>query len=358
MIYNKRDLYIKQKQLYGINKHLLFPLAGVLINVLLLATIMSIKFEFSLKGFAAIPLPDLILTGILTISFLYISDFVINTFDLRFRIKPNSVIRYILEILCVLLLGMVMIQAMVALYLNFTVDPADRNADFMASVTRSKIILINFLLVMYAFLRGFHFFAFLKRKEIEVIKWQKDISQSTFEALKNQLNPHFLFNSFSILISLIHKDASLADEFIGKLSKAYRYLLDQRDKETIPLFTELEFLKNFEFILSHRFQNKISIRYPNSVSNNSSVIPYTIILIIEHLIATHRMSRQKPLLIDLTIEKERLNITHSYSPKTNQKVNEQLLILQERYEQISGKKIVISKTGDRQFISIPLLPTS
>ncbi|HYK77091.1 MAG TPA: histidine kinase [Daejeonella sp.] len=349
------SLHTKQ---YGVNKHVLFILTGLGFNALLIFIVLSIKAEVTFENLLGITYADIILSSVLSVSFLYLCDFAINRFNHWFSHRPNSALRYMLEMISVLLVGFCLIHFFTSLYISVFVPGVGETQEFIDDVNRSKMILLDFLLIIYACMRGFHFFSFLKDKELEKIQWQKDISHSNFEALKNQLNPHFLFNSFSVLISLIHADPYKAEDFIGKLSKAYRYLLEQRDKEIIPLFTELEFLKNFEFILAQRFANKIKIQFPEFSQETAGVIPYTIILIVEHLIASNKMSAARPLNVCISLQPQMLKITHSYLPKTNLKVSGQLLLLQERYEQLSGRQVQIANAGFEQTISIPLLKVS
>lgn len=353
----KPGAYLSARQ-YGVNKHLLFRVTGLFFNALLIFIVLSIKTEITFENLQGVTWADLALSSILSVSFLYLCDFSINRFNLWFSKRPNAALRYILELLMVVLIGFGLIHFFSSLYIQVFIPGLGETQEFVDDVNRSKMILLDFLLIIYACMRGFHFFSFLKDKELEKIQWQKDISHSSFEALKNQLNPHFLFNSLSVLVSLIHTDANKAEEFIGKLSKAYRYLLEQRDKDVIPLFIELEFLKNFEFILKQRFANKIQIAFPELRQENAGVIPYTIILIIEHLIASNKMSVARPLQVNISLYPQRLQITHSYAPKAKSQVSSQLLLLQERYEQLSGRQVQIAKTGFEQTISIPLLKAS
>ena len=74
-----------------------------------------------------------------------------------------------------------------------------------------------------------------------------------YNSLKNQVNPHFLFNSFNALSSLVYEDQDKAVEFIRKLSQVYRYVLDRKDEEVVPVEEELSFASNFIFLQKIRF---------------------------------------------------------------------------------------------------------
>ena len=80
------------------------------------------------------------------------------------------------------------------------------------------------------------------------------------DLLKTQVNPHFLFNSLSILSSLVHVNADLSEQFIEQLARSYRYILEQKDQPLVTLRTELEFIRSYAFLLKIRFENKFDLR--------------------------------------------------------------------------------------------------
>ncbi|MEM9984632.1 MAG: histidine kinase, partial [Bacteroidota bacterium] len=82
---------------------------------------------------------------------------------------------------------------------------------------------------------------------------------SQFETLKNQVNPHFLFNSLNVLLDLVHEDPDLAENFVVKLTKVYRYVLDLKDQERVDLEEELNFIKSFIFLHQIRFGNSLQL---------------------------------------------------------------------------------------------------
>ena len=79
-----------------------------------------------------------------------------------------------------------------------------------------------------------------------------------YESLRNQINPHFLFNSLNVLSDLVYDDQAMAVKFIRQLSDLFRYVLDSRDKELVPLKDELEFIRSFTFLLKTRFEEKLN----------------------------------------------------------------------------------------------------
>ncbi len=341
---------------YGVNKHRLFILAGIGMNFLVIPTVASIKVDLTLENLSRIPLPDVALCAVQCIAFLYLSDLVINVFDRLFRDRPNAVIRYLLELVVIFLAGFAITNLLVTIYLNTYLHDRVLSESFIEDVNRSKMIFADVLLITYACMRGYRFFSFLKEKEMEHVKWQNHLSHTSFEALKNQLNPHFLFNSLSVLTSLIHSDPKKADQFIGKLSRAYRYFLDQRDQELTGLNAELGFLKNFQSILFERFGDKVKISYPETVTETVAAIPNTLILLLEEVISGNKMSAASPLEINVTVYQQNLVIQHSNVPKAGiQPPDRQLRLLSQRYEQLLGRAITAEVSGATRTIRIPLV---
>jgi two-component system LytT family sensor kinase len=80
--------------------------------------------------------------------------------------------------------------------------------------------------------------------------------QTKFEVLKNQINPHFLFNNLNVLSSLVYQDPKVADRFIIEFSKIYRYILDMQAKAMVSLESELNFLDSYTYLLKQRFKDE------------------------------------------------------------------------------------------------------
>ena len=134
-----------------------------------------------------------------------------------------------------------------------------------------------------------------ERQQIE-----KGVAQAQFESLKNQVNPHFLFNSLNVLSSLVHIDAVLSEKFIDQLAKSYRYLLEQKDNELVPLKTEIDFVQSFTFLLKIRFEEKLQVKIELPVEvMNYFIAPLTLQLLIENAVKHNTISAEAPLIITI-----------------------------------------------------------
>jgi LytS/YehU family sensor histidine kinase len=162
-----------------------------------------------------------------------------------------------------------------------------------------------------------------------------------------------------VLTSLVYADADKAEQFIDKLSKTYRYLLDQREKEAVHISCEIDFLKNFEFLITTRYENKIIIKkdLPGNLEN-LFLLPHTMLIVFEFIIGSNTMSRAKPLLIEVILKNNFLLIRNSNQSKELPALHlrEQFAALLNNYKQ-ANKEISLStdEFTQQQIIRIPLI---
>lgn len=149
-------------------------------------------------------------------------------------------------------------------------------------------------------------------------KAQKVRIESQYALLRSRVNPHFLFNSLSTLSSLVQADGELSEQFIDRLSRAYRYMLELRDRQTVPLKTELEFLSAYAFLLETRFGNKFRIKtaVPAALAEQRRLVPLTLQVIVDGAIKSNRMSAQSPLVVNIAMEAGNLQVRYNIQPRT------------------------------------------
>ncbi|HZY80312.1 MAG TPA: histidine kinase [Cyclobacteriaceae bacterium] len=201
----------------------------------------------------------------------------------------------------------------------------------------------------------------MRSMEIQAEQLKKENALAQYEALKNQVSPHFLFNSLSILSSLVHIDANLSEKFIDQLSKAYRYILEQKDNETVSLKTELDFLKSYAFLLKIRFENKFDIKtsITDEEAEKYSVAPLTLQLLIENCVKHNRMSEKEPLIVTITINENHLSVANHVRPRSE---TEKILStgiglsnIKNRYQLITKDPVQIMQDGELFIVKIPLI---
>jgi sensor histidine kinase YesM len=188
---------------------------------------------------------------------------------------------------------------------------------------------------------------------------EKESVQSQFAALKNQINPHFLFNSLSILSSLVHVDANLSEKFIDQLSKAYRYILEQKDNEQVSLKTELDFIQSYVFLLRIRFEDKFVVNFdiPASYENRYKIAPLTLQLLVENVVKHNQMSEEEPLQVHILAQNDELLIKNNLKPRpqSNASTGVGLQNIINRYGLLTNRKVWVGESDGSFIVRIPLL---
>ena len=207
----------------------------------------------------------------------------------------------------------------------------------------------------------FHLVYFFKASQEEKVKEQKIIAgtaTSRFDALKNQLDPHFLFNSLNVLSSLIDEDPDMAQKFTGSLSKVYRYVLEQKSKELVTIEEELKFAKVYINLLKMRFEDSIIYNFPEKLSNpDAKVVPLSLQLLLENTVKHNKITPDSPLIITIYEADKVLVVKNNLQPKEILKSGSGvgLVNIKERYNLLTKRTMEIIKTEDEFMVRLPLL---
>lgn len=228
----------------------------------------------------------------------------------------------------------------------------------------SKESLSNYLVAIiltFFVTLAFHAFYFYKAYNESKVKEQKVIAgtaNAKFESLKNQIDPHFLFNSLNVLSSLIEENPVNAQRFTTSLSKIYRYVLEQKDKELVTVQEELTFAKTYMNLLKMRFENSISYELPEDLNNDEAkVVPLSLQLLLENTIKHNVVSEQKPLHIKIYIVDNYLIVENNLQIKEvlQDRRGVGLQNIVNRYALISERRVLIEENADCFKIKIPIL---
>jgi sensor histidine kinase YesM len=121
-----------------------------------------------------------------------------------------------------------------------------------------------------------------------------------YQSLRDQVRPHFLFNSLSSLATLINTDTAKATQFVHKLSDVYRYVLEQRENELVPLKDDLKFMEDYVFLQKIRFGDNLHVENELELDLNRMVIPLSLQMLVENAIKHNEISKDHPLVISIT----------------------------------------------------------
>jgi len=208
---------------------------------------------------------------------------------------------------------------------------------------------------------AFHAFYFYKAYQENKVKEQKIIAgtaSAQFESLKNQIDPHFLFNSLNVLSSLIEENPESAQKFTTSLSKVYRYVLEQKDKELVSVAEELKFAKTYMNLLKMRFENSITFEIPENFENDEAkVVPLSLQLLLENCIKHNVASESKPLHVKITIENNQLVVTNNLQKKEvlSDRKGVGLQNIVNRYAILTKRNVLVDESEQEFKIFLPIL---
>lgn len=219
------------------------------------------------------------------------------------------------------------------------------------------------MLIAFTVTLAFHVFYFYKALQDIKLKektFESESNSAKFDALKNQLDPHFLFNSLNVLNALIDEDPEKAQDFTIALSQVYRYVLDQKHKDLVSLKEEIKFADTYLELLKMRFENSIEVKIEDEISViDAKIIPLSLQLLLENAIKHNTISEKLPLQIHIYIENSYLVIKNNYQPKigsTAQKRNGiGLDNIKSRYKLFTDEKCIVQKNDDSFIVKLPLL---
>lgn len=207
----------------------------------------------------------------------------------------------------------------------------------------------------------FYVYYYVRHQQEHKVKEQKIIAgtaSAKFDALKNQLDPHFLFNSLNVLTSLIEENTDSATKFTTSLSKVYRYVLEQKDKELVTVAEELKFAELYMSLLKMRFEDSIVFTTPETLSNpEAKVVPLSLQLILENAVKHNQVTPTRKLFIDVYEENGNLVVKNNVQPK--QVVRESsgvgLKNIRQRYYLLTDRPVEVKQDRREFSIAIPML---
>ncbi|GAB2526693.1 sensor histidine kinase [Rufibacter soli] len=216
-------------------------------------------------------------------------------------------------------------------------------------------MIVTFIITMtvhaVAFLNGW------RESAVSTERLKKEHALSRYEALKNQVNPHFLFNSLNALASLVHEEPDLAVTFIKQLSSVYRYVLDSQYKEVVPLEEELKFARQYVFLQQIRHGEGLQVTLPAQVPSSFQVPPLALQTVLENAVKHNRAWAKEPLHITVALAADYLVVENNLQPKSQHEPPSGLGLpnIQARYEMLTDRKMDIIKTDAAFTVRLPLL---
>jgi two-component system, LytTR family, sensor kinase len=206
---------------------------------------------------------------------------------------------------------------------------------------------------------------YLSKKLMQSLEEQEMLKRESLHAqlnaLKTQVNPHFLFNNLNTLASLIPEDPQQATVFVQQLAKVYRHILEVKDEKSIPLKDELEVLEAYAFLLKTRFGNNlaIDISVPEE-KMKSKVVPLSLQLLMENAIKHNIVSMDRPLKIDVYALNGSLVVRNNLQKKKQltESTGIGLENIRNRYRLLGDRQVMVAENDQSFTVSIPLIASA
>ena len=235
---------------------------------------------------------------------------------------------------------------------------------FIGSYQKNTLISASLTYSGTAVLIGLVYEILFLQKEAELeskIVNQLDLERQYAEmhVLKNELDPHFIFNSLTALSHLINEDSQKALLFNSKLAQVYKYLLLNKDKDLITLQEELRFIKDYFFLLQIRYGEmlKLEIHITNEQASIIKILPCALQLLVENAIKHNSFSNGQSLQVLIYLAKNQLHVANNVTGKNGRATSTHIGLknLSNRYRLICRKNIVVSKTETNFLVKLPLI---
>lgn len=219
-----------------------------------------------------------------------------------------------------------------------------------------------FYLLILAFNGIIFYYSGWKEYQLQTERLMRENIQAKYDALRNQIDPHFFFNSLSVLTNLVYKSPDLSADYITQLAKTYRYILDKKFENLVPIQTELDFLDSYLFLIRIRHQQSIQFvaEISEKVRTKGLIPPVTLQLLIENAIKHNRFSAHDPLVIRVEHDDNFLIVSNHMRPKAHPEISSGIGLenIQNRYALIGNSNIVILKENEMFIVKLPIINAS
>ena len=277
----------------------------------------------------------------------------------RFAWSSSNYSRIAYSIVWALLVNTVVV--LIVSYVHFIVIKNSSIENFFAGrMALSHWFLINTSLVFSALIQVFAYKKqLIKNYEQSVVEQEfiATTASTQVQSLKNQLDPHFLFNSLNVLTSLIQEDQAAAQRFTQSMSKVYRYVIEQNSKELATVAEEIEFAKLYSKMLQTRFDDSVQFEFPQSVPENGYIVPLSLQLVLENCIKHNRATSEEPLIVRIEISGNTLSVRNNIQRKSQEQMGTGIGLqnIIKRYNLLTDREVLISDDSRYFSVVIPIL---
>lgn len=237
--------------------------------------------------------------------------------------------------------------------------PHSLHGSFSQAILNNVLIALLMNSLLLGLFEGMIFFRDLQETKVRAERLEREKLQSQLEILKNQLKPHFLFNSLNVLSSLVHADAQKSEEFIAEFARVYRYVLDTYQQSLVSLERELAFMESYLFLQKIRFGDALQFTQTDRAPDRPAAYlpPMSLQLLLENAFKHNQLSTEHPLHIELILERDHLQLRNAYQPRTittpSSGIGQENL--RQRYRLMQAPAPTFEQQPDAYFATLPLI---
>ena len=216
-------------------------------------------------------------------------------------------------------------------------------------------LVITYLIT--SFYEGYFFYKLWRKSALESEKYMKEQIIAQYHTLKNQVNPHFLFNNLNTLMVYVEEN-STAKHFVENLSEFLRYGLTLQEKEIIPLSEEMNMLKKYIFLQKSRFGDSlvVDLEVPDNEVSEIYLPPFSLQMLIENAIKHNVILQSKPLRIKVFLDKTQMVISNNLQrKKTENSTQTGLKNIRNRYKLLTDRDIEVQQSREDFIVRLPLI---
>lgn len=192
--------------------------------------------------------------------------------------------------------------------------------------------------------------------ELKEEQFQRERLELKYQLLNNKMNPHFLFNNLNTLHTLITEDSKAAEHFLISLSKIMRYSFKTHEDDLVSLDEELTILEDYALIMKNRFDDALYLSIRHEAKDKASVLPMSLMNLMENAVKHNEISIEKPLSIDISIDQEKVVFTNNRTPRiVHDSSGSGLKHLKEIYARKYERQVIVEKTEKEFRVTVPLI---
>lgn len=269
----------------------------------------------------------------------------------------QPILRFFISIIVEIILGLIVLIAIN--YIFFMVIKGQKVDEFIITTYNALKYLLASTIGSIVIINLISFFKNWRQSALNEEILKREILTVQYESLKNQINPHFLFNNLTALTSLVRTDQDKAIIFIQELANTFRYVLENRDNEVIAILQECRLIESIAQLYQLRHTESLRINMNISEFRNSYIVTMALQMLVENAVKHNIISSSKPLTIDIYKEEEYVVVKNNFQPKTSKVLSNGVGLknIQMRYQYHTNRKVIIEESELFFIVKLPILRT-